>query len=45
MTKKDLNAITKGTIIGGGLAFVLWFFFRKTVSIREIRPIDVQWEK
>lgn len=44
MTKQDLNAMTKGLAVGGGIAWLIWFFLRQKATIREVSPVTVKWE-
>lgn len=44
MTKQDLRAITRGAVVGGGIAWLLWYLFQQKATIREINPALVKWE-
>lgn len=44
MTKRDLHSLTVAGGLGLAGFLTFWFFFRRTVKVPLIDPVQVKWE-
>lgn len=45
MTKRDLKSLATAGTLGLAGFFTFWFFFRRTVKVPTLDPVQVKWER